>query len=318
MLEVTFDIPTIKKLYPKLNRCFGFTYDDISNELTQVYAKKVFNLTPEEKELANQCKSEDGWGVDAVKFALATNENIVVTVPDSFNPKTIMESYAAKLQNEESASCALLFMAALLYRDRITEAPISEGEYDDIQYQQYIHEIRLDMLKLYIALNQPKQKNGKELNTEIRIAAGGNSPILINNKDSWLENKLNEYLHQYLGVNSLEEAQDELHFIYGDKKVGSKKIDPIQSLYIWGTYQLLQDTHLKSVKEKVPTRPQANLIESYLRAIGLIKADDVDTDANNIRSRLAYFLNRYDTVEALFEHKTFRLSPNNINGTRLW
>lgn len=318
MLEVTFDIPTIKKLYPKLNRCFGFTYDDISNELTQVYAKKVFNLTPEEKELANQCKSEDGWGVDAVKFALATNENIVVTVPDSFNPKTIMESYAAKLQNEESVSCALLFMAALLYRDRITEATISEGEYDDMQYQQYIHEVRPDMLKLYIALNQPKQKNGKELNTEIRIAAGGNSPILINNKDSWLENKLNEYLHQYLGVNSLEEAQDELHFIYGDKKVGSKKIDPIQSLYIWGTYQLLQDTHLKSVKEKVPTRPQANLIESYLRAIELIEADDVDTDANNIRSRLGYFLNRYDTVEALFEHKTFKLSPNNINGTRLW
>ena len=165
MLEVTFDISTIKKLYPELNRCFGFTYDDISNELTQVYAQKVFNLTPEEKEFANQCKSDDGWGVDAVKFALATNENIAVAVPDSFNPKAIVESYAAKLQNEESVSCALLFMAALLYRDRITEAPISEGEYDDMQYQQYIHEVRPDMLKLYIALNQPKQKNGKDLNT---------------------------------------------------------------------------------------------------------------------------------------------------------
>ena len=318
MLKVTFDIPTIQKLYPELNRCFGFTYDDISNELTQVYTKKVFHLTPEEKELANQCKSNDDWGVDAVKFALATTENIVVTVPDSFNPKTIMESYVTKLYNEDFASCALIFMAALLYRDRITEVPISEGEYDDMLYQQYIHEVRPDMLKLYIALNQPKQKKGKDFITDIKITAGGNSPIAINNKDSWFENKLNEYLHQYLGVNSLEEAQDELHFIYGDKKVGSKKIDPIQSLYIWGTYQLLQDTHLKSVKEKVPTRPQANLIESYLRAIGLIEADDVDTDANNIRSRLGYFLNRYDTVEALFEHKTFKLSPNNINGTRLW
>ena len=51
MLKVTFDIPTIQKLYPELNRCFGFTYDDISNELTQVYTKKVFHLTPEEKEL---------------------------------------------------------------------------------------------------------------------------------------------------------------------------------------------------------------------------------------------------------------------------
>lgn len=318
MLKVTFDIPTIQKLYPELNRCFGFTYDDISNELTQVYTKKVFHLTPEEKELANQCKSNDDWGVDAVKFALATTENIVVTVPDSFNPKTIMESYVTKLYNEDFASCALIFMAALLYRDRITEVPISEGEYDDMLYQQYIHEVRPDMLKLYIALNQPKQKKGKDFITDIKITAGGNSPITINNKDSWFENKLNEYLHQYLGVNSLEEAQDELHFIYGDKKVGSKKINPIQSLYIWGTYQLLQDTHLKSVKEKVPTRPQANLIESYLRAIELIEADDVDTDANNIRSRLSYFLNRYDTAEALLDYKTFKLSPYNIGGTKLW
>lgn len=318
MLKVTFDIPTIQKLYPELNRCFGFTYDDISNELTQVYTKKVFHLTPEKKELANQCKSNDDWGVDAVKFALATTENIVVTVPDSFNPKTIMESYVTKLYNEDFASCALIFMAALLYRDRITEVPISEGEYDDMLYQQYIHEVRPDMLKLYIALNQPKQKKGKDFITDIKITAGGNSPIAINNKDSWFENKLNEYLHQYLGVNSLEEAQDELHFIYGDKKVGSKKINPIQSLYIWGTYQLLQDTHLKSVKEKVPTRPQANLIESYLRAIELIEADDVDTDANNIRSRLSYFLNRYDTAEALLDYKTFKLSPYNIGGTKLW
>ena len=256
--------------------------------------------------------------MDAVKFALATTENIVITVPDSFNSKTIKESYVAELYNEDFASCALIFMAALLYRNRITEVPISEGEYDDMLYQQYIHEVRPDMLKLYIALNQPKQKKGKDFITDIKITAGGNSPIAINNKDSWFENKLNEYLHQYLGVNSLEEAQDELHFIYGDKKVGSKKINPIQSLYIWGTYQLLQDTHLKSVKEKVPTRPQANLIESYLRAIELIEADDVDTDANNIRSRLSYFLNRYDTAEALLDYKTFKLSPYNIGGTKLW
>ena len=51
MQEVIFDIPTIKKLYPELKRCFGFTYDDISNELTQVYTKKVFNLNRKKKSL---------------------------------------------------------------------------------------------------------------------------------------------------------------------------------------------------------------------------------------------------------------------------
>ena len=35
MLEVTFDIPTIKKLEPKLYEHFGFTLDDILYELTQ-------------------------------------------------------------------------------------------------------------------------------------------------------------------------------------------------------------------------------------------------------------------------------------------
>ena len=114
MLEVTFDIPTIKKLYPELNRCFGFTYDDISKELTKVYTKKVFNLTPEEKELANQCKSETGLGVDAIKYALSTNENIVLTVQKKFNPAAIIVSYVTELHNDNLVSCALIFMAALL------------------------------------------------------------------------------------------------------------------------------------------------------------------------------------------------------------
>ena len=172
--------------------------------------------------------------------------------------------------------------------------------------------------RIWIKKRRVKQKNGKDFITNIKIATGGNSPILINNKDCWFETCLNEYLHQYLGVSNLEEAQKELDIIYGNKKVGNKMIAPIQSLYIWGTYQLLQNTHLKSTKEKVPTRPQANLIESYLRAIELINTDDVTTDANNIRSRLNSFLKKYDTVEALLDYKTFKSSPYNIGGTKLW
>lgn len=126
---------------------------------------------------------------------------------------------------------------------KITEAPISEGENDNMLYQQYIHEVRPDMLKLYIALNQPKQKNGKDFITDIKIAAGGNSPILINNKNSWLENRLNDYLHQYLGVNSLEEAQDELHFIYGDKKWAVRRLTP-SNHYIYGEHISYFKTHI--------------------------------------------------------------------------
>ena len=51
MQEVIFDIPTIKKLEPKLYEHFGFTLDDILYELTQVYTKKVFNLNRKKKSL---------------------------------------------------------------------------------------------------------------------------------------------------------------------------------------------------------------------------------------------------------------------------
>ncbi len=174
------------------------------------------------------------------------------------------------------------------------------------------------MLKLYIALNQPKQKNGKNFITDIKITVSGNPPILINNKDYWLEDRLNEYLYKYLGINSPEDAKKELDFIYGNKKVGNKMIDPIQSLYMWGAYQLLQKSSIKSKKPNSVTNLQCRLIESYLRAIELIDADDIDTDAENIRGRLNSFLKKYDTVEDLLDYKTFKLSPNNIGGTKLW
>ena len=311
MLEVLFDIPTLKKLYPELNRCFGFTYDDISNELTQVYAQKVFNLTQEEKELANQCKSDDGWGVDAVKFALATNENIAVAVPDSFNPATIMESYAAKLHNEESVSCALLFMAALLYRGKITEAPISEGENDNMLYQQYIHEVRPDMLKLYIALNQPKQKNGKDFITDIKIAAGGNSPILINNKNSWLENRLNDYLHQYLGVNSLEEAQQELKEVYSQKK-GRKANNAAHNLIMYGTFHLLQ--RYSSIKTK---SEQIRMTLDYMEL--LFEAGSFNNDENYTNAAIAYLVKQgYKPQWKTKQTEDYNFSPNNQSTEHLW
>lgn len=316
MRYIPFPIPVIKELYPKLNKYFGFKYDDISNELSQVYTRKIFSLTPEEKELANKCRLKDDWGgVDSVKFALETNEDIIIPVTENFNAEEILNSLTDKFDDE--ISFILLFMAALLDKDRINE-PCFEGEYDELILSQYIHEVRPDMLKLYIALHQQKQKNGKHFIEDIKISIGGNSPIPINNKDGWFEKHLNEYLNTYLGVNNLEEAKQELDIIYGNKKKGRKIQNPIQSLYMWGTYQLLQDTFLKSSIPNFATRPQTRFIESYLRTIGLISDDDIDTDAENIRSRLNSFLKTYNTVEDLLNNKKFKFSPNNKDNLKYW
>ena len=67
--------------------------------------------------------------------------------------------------------------------------------------------------------------------------------------------------------------------------------------YSLGIYKLLEETgFIKSKTEGKPSRKQAKFIEDFLTAIHLI---DINTeiDANNIRSRLNYFLkNLCDTL----------------------
>lgn len=322
MLEVTFDIPTIKQLYPELNRCFGFTYYDISNELSQVYTKKVLNLTPEEKELANQCKSEDGWGIDGVKFALETNEDIYIQVIEEFNPQEIIElcsKYFSK--GDEAFVQSILFMSALLYRNRVNNKFLTDTNWEIEQYQKYIYSVRPDMLKLYIALNKPRLtkkhpyiEEYREAINNITIKIEGQKPTHLENLDGWFDDMLNTYLTHYLGVSSIKEAERELNIVYG-KSVGNKA-NPILTLYIWGTYHILQQTTIKSKTDKSVTNKQCRFIEEYLKLIELI--EDESIDINNIKSRLKYFLDNDYTTSIILDLRNYKTSVNNIGNTKYW
>lgn len=312
MLEITFDIPTIKQLYSELNRCFGFTYDDISYELGQVYANKVPHLTPEEKELAKQCKSEDSWGVNSVKFALLTQDNIYIKVTDDFpnylnSIEKLCNNYnIGELENGEIVSFILLFMAAIFNRD--LNYLLDDTEYANVQddFNKYTYKVRPDMLKLYIGLYQKK----RQINDKLKISIQGNSPTELENYECWFEEMLKSYLNQYLGVDNKDEAQSELDTLYSDKQ--GRKTDNFYLNYIFTSiYLFVQENIIHSEPNKV-TIEQCKFLHSYFITLNLIKPEDKNNNLNNLQSTIKSLIS--SSINPLNKYKLskqYKASPYN-------
>lgn len=312
MKAATFAIPTIKKIYPELNKCFGFTYDDISYELGQIYANKVFHLTPEEKELAKQCRSEDGWGVDDIKFALLTQDNIYIRVTDNFpnyldSIEELCDDYkTVELNDGEAISYILLFMAAIFNRD--LNYLLDDTEYANVQddFNRYTYKIRPDMLKLYIALYQKK----RQINNKLKISIQGNSPTELENYERWLELMLKNYLNQYLGVDNKEEAQTELDTLYSEKQ--GRKTDNFYLNYIFTSiYLFVQENIIHSEPNKV-TIEQCKFLHSYFVSLNLIRPEDKNNNLNNLQSTIkSLIISRINPLNSYTQNKQHKASPYN-------
>ena len=107
-----------------------------------------------------------------------------------------------------------------------------ENSYDSLAYAKYV---RPEMLQLYEFL-----KTSKLTNLQIKSP---NSSVTIPNSEAWLTTLLEDYLDIYLGVNDLEEAQNELKFTYG-KKSGRKFDDPAFNIMTMGTFNILQHSSI--------------------------------------------------------------------------
>lgn len=320
--EVAFNIPTIKRIYPELNRCFGFNYNDISNELQEVYRSKVLKMPAEEKELANQFKTKDG--VDGVKFALETKGSIYIAVEEDFSLDDIEYiCQGTKIGHDRDIIESLKLMAALLSRDRLKKVVmVSDADnmvFDTEKYQCYV---RKDMLKLYIAINSPMKDN------DISIKIGGNPPIHLENVNDWFNTGINRYLHTYLGVSTIKEAEKELNVVYGNK-VGNK-VDPTLMLYMWGTYQLISQPQSSTDNKTGATAKDCFIILAYLMTIHLIDDSEMENALQEetehwvqdiqrkIRSRLNYFIKENYTLQDILDNRDYKLSPNNKSTSELW
>ena len=135
--------------------------------------------------------------------------------------------------------------------------------------------------------------------------------ITINNAtENWFTNLLDSYLHIYLGVDSVEEAEKELKEVYSAKK-GRKADDPTRNLVIMGVYHLLEDHFIAKNSEIY------SFIYKYMVIIGLIEEGDmIDI---KIKSVVEHFKgDDYKPQWIPLSQGNYKTSPNNPSKLYFW
>lgn len=178
----------------------------------------------------------------------------------------------------------------------------------------YLQQVRPEMLKLYELLNTKRYSPSKK--KELRVLNSitidnGVKKITLDNSYHWLTDLLDNYLHIYLGVNSLEEAQTELKEVYAAKK-GRKTKNPVHELVMYGTFHLLQKhSSLKTKSEQ---------IRMTLDYMGLLfEADTFNDDEASTNAAIAYLVKQgYKPLWKPKQIADYNFSPNNQSTEYLW
>ena len=202
-----------------------------------------------------------------------------------------------------------LWMLAIIYKKHEAFKPILDPELLEETYNMdtYFQQVRPEMLQLYLFLERDKRKKDKSI-----TLSNNQEKITINNAmESWFANLLDSYLHIYLGVNSIEEAEEELKEVYSSKK-GRKADNPAQNLVMVGIYRLLVNHSCMKKKSDV-----FNFIHNYMVAIGLIISGDIDV--NYINAKIAYLEKQSYKPEWIpASQGNYRTSPNNPSKLYFW
>lgn len=202
-----------------------------------------------------------------------------------------------------------LWMLAIIYKKHEAFKPILDPELLEQSHNMdtYFQQVRPEMLQLYLFLERDKRKKDKSI-----TLSNNQEKITINNAmESWFTNLLDSYLHVYLGVNSIEEAEEELKEVYSSKK-GRKADNPAQNLVMVGIYRLLLNHSCMKKKSDI-----FNFIHDYMVAIGLIISGDIDV--NYINAKIAYLEKHgYKPEWIPASQGNYRTSPNNPSKLYFW
>jgi hypothetical protein len=300
-------IPILKACFPFLNKYWGFEYADISFELSAIY-KNHFENGAINEDIRNICL-QNGQ-VDAIKYALESDGHVKIRCTEDFGEQIDkLVSFFSK-QNVGESLQNLFFLISVVSNRRTNYLDPYENElgidtgYED--YRQYVENIRPDMLKLYAVL---KRNEGiKPHNITLGI---GSAPLIkLKNDQKWIEKMLLEYLDKYLGVNSLEEANEELNSLYSDSK-GRRIKKSYMNYFICGTYRFISENIKQSVENKV-TAEQCKFLIEYLMCIDMITPKDKICDPNTMQGVIKSLLkSSSDPVQNYLKYKDYRISPNN-------
>jgi hypothetical protein len=323
-MHIEIPIPIINYIEPQLEKFFGINHYMIMDDISFMYDYAIShdNMTEVGKKLQEECK-ESHHGMNIVnidKFMMQTDAILTLDAGEKRNFNDLME-----LLERYKLDCnkyildlffPLCFVMIIINKFENLElyTSIEDDSLDKINYQL---SIRPDMLKLYQIVKNTN-KTGKAADMDISIKNGKNKPVHITNKDFWFINMLEEYLNKYLGVSSIEEAEHELETVYQIRR-GKPKENPISyDICLKGTYDILQNTILKSTEGVAISTEQCKFIREYLCLLGIIsteegEAKEGDTeDQNKIHARIDQLIkqdfkpNWYGIL-----NKPYKLSPNN-------
>ena len=181
--------------------------------------------------------------------------------------------------------------------------PIEDPFMRDNNYWEYVTLVRPEMLKLYITLNNGKTK----YTNSCKITIGDNKPIEIDKQLPWFQMAVGRYLHEYLGVENVKEAELELLNVYGGKYGRKQHTEEVR--LIWGTYHLLQmSDQFKSATNQLMTNNQCRLISDLLILFKWLPS--TEDDGMLVKQRLRHYLKNFDSLDELITATEYKLSPN--------
>lgn len=291
----TYYLPSemFRKIEPILKSCYGIDRNDINRELYNSMPVCDYTKLPNADKYIGEDKR-----FKIVEYAVDNCETIPITISDT-DLKSI-NTFTSKYDYPKGSILDLVLTFVYLYFKKVEEKLTDEEE----DYLYYVHNIRPEMLKLYIALEKSKPSDS----TNIKF--GKVKSVKVDNPYSipWFRMLIRDYLDKYLGVGSLKEAELELLNVYG-KKVGPKQ-NPVLARLYWGTYHLLQMSDEYKSKEGSVTREQCRFIANYAILLGGLDPVEEDDISGNVKSLVNYYLKNFNTIDELIPAAQYKLPPN--------
>jgi hypothetical protein len=332
-MHITFNNQLLIEVQPILERCFGFSLSSLESEISNYYFRTYQDEA--NKVILDECRSSGG--IDPFLFFSKTNGILGIEIEEGFPLIELKEYLELLFKNDTLTINAAFFISVIYSHNKLKESSIimDDFDYEENQILVYQKFIRPEMLKLFIALKQPRRKtlnkyyDNTGLSTEITCKFFGNSPIKIDNTELWMEQALLEYLDKYLGVKSIEEAEKELLQLYM-KKVG-RSDDKETTIFKWGLFQLIKGSSLQG-NSKTITSKSAEFILEILKFNNMVDITDLDNIPKedvksrdkwhkqmqrNLRSELNYYIKNDLTLDEIIDLKSYKFSPNS-GDVRYW
>ena len=198
---------TFKEIEPTLKKCFNIDRN------TPTIAKCISeSITPAElinTKIPDSYLLEDNH-YDIFAYTIDYAESIRIPISEAWDT-TEFEIFCQSNNIKDNTLLFDTLAFMFLFNDTSNKkyyTGLDEAEQD---FLQYAVGVRPEMLKLYIALHEATDAD------TIKIRFGNGKPVEVDSEVPWLRDEIKDYLHRFLGVESIREAKLEYAMNYAPK-----------------------------------------------------------------------------------------------------